>query len=66
MLPEIKFDQIKKQFEKETGISKDEIEEIGECFPASYDCTIHTIDRTFHCKLTYGARAKKGTFYEEN
>lgn len=65
MLPTIKFEQIKDQFEKETGISKTKIEEILECFPASYTCTIHTIDRTFHCLLTYGARAKKGTFYEE-
>ncbi len=65
MIPKVKYEQIKDQFEKETGISKDKIEEIGECFPVSYGCTIHTIDRTFYCTLTYGGRAKKGTFYEE-
>jgi hypothetical protein len=65
MLPNIKTEQIKMQFEKETGLPQTAIEEILEAFPASYGCTIHTIDRTFHCMLTYGARAKKGTFYEE-
>lgn len=65
MIPEIKTAQIKKQFEIETGLPESIIEEISECFPMSYECTVHTVDRTFHCKLTYGARAKKGTFYEE-
>jgi hypothetical protein len=65
MLPTIKTAQIKRQFEIETGLPQSAIEEISEAFPASYGCTIHTIDRTFHCMLTHEARAKKGTFYEE-
>jgi hypothetical protein len=65
MIPSIKYDQIKRQFEKETGISQDRIEEILEAFPTSYYATINTMDRTFHFKLTYTARAKKGSFYEE-
>ena len=61
----VKEEQIKTLFEKETGIMKEEIEELTEAFPFSYIGHIQTLTRTFTFSFTYGGRAKKGSFTEE-
>jgi hypothetical protein len=65
ILKEVKTEQIKRAFQKETGLDPEEIKEISECYPMDLHASIHTIDRTFIFKLTFEGRAKKGTFEEE-
>lgn len=64
-MAQAKEDQIKKMFQSETGVSADLVEELLTDTHVGMSATIHTKDRTFYCKLTYGGRAKKGSFEED-
>lgn len=57
--------QVKELFQKETGVSANEVLEIHESFPAAYDIIIHTSNRTWIGRLDYDAKLKAGSLTEE-
>lgn len=57
--------QVKELFQKETGVSANEILEIHESFPAGYDIIIHTSNRTWIGRLDVNAKLKTGSLTEE-
>lgn len=61
----VSHSQVKELFQKETGVSANEILEIHESFPAAYDMIIHTNNRTWIGKLDFNAKLKTGSLTEE-